>query len=113
MQEWDEVDVGSGPADEACAQVGSKEYDYQTRAMAECRHFIVALKKKLGEPPEGCDLRIKSNPHDFGTYWSVAAKFDPTIQAATEYAYRCESGAPRTWEEVGMSAPRVQTGRRR
>lgn len=103
---WDELDVGSGPPEEPCAQVGREGYAEQ--AKVECRQWIAALKLKLGEPPEGCELRLKSNPHDYGVYYSVVAKYDPAVEAAVNYAFDCEEKGPMTWAEVGLSAPVVR-----
>lgn len=94
---------------EDCAQVGREGYHEQ--ALAECRAYIAAIKKKLGEPPAECRLRVKSNPHDFGTYYSVVAECDD--ETGYEYALRAESEAPQTWDEVGMERPVAVKGRRR
>jgi hypothetical protein len=90
------LEIGSSPCNEECAQVGSD--GYYERAQDECKRFIALIREKIGKEPEGARLFIKSNAHDFGTYYEVAVKFDPEDQAATEYAYRCESDAPRFWD---------------
>jgi hypothetical protein len=97
--------IGSSPYGEDCAQVGSD--DYYTRARRECRAFIAQLIRMHGEPPTGCRLTVGSNPHDFGTYYSVDAVFDDANDAACAYAYRCEGEGPELWddaarEELGM-----------
>jgi hypothetical protein len=113
MADWEELDLGPIPAMEECAQVGARDYDYRERALAECRQYIAAIKKKLGEPPDGCELRVKSNPHDFGTYYSVVARFNPKDAQAVDYSYGADGNAPMTWEEVGMTAPIVKRGKGR
>ncbi len=92
----DYVDIGSSPSDEDCAQVGSP--DYYTRAKAECARFIELIRKTLGEVPPGAHLAVKSNPHDFGTYYEVVCYYQDDDEEARKYAYRCESDAPAKWD---------------
>jgi hypothetical protein len=93
----DSIEIGSSPAEEPCAQVGSD--NYYEMAHRECRALIRQLRRKLGQEPPGARLYIKSNPHDFGTYYEVACKFNENDEAATEYAYKCESECPQNWDE--------------
>ncbi|MDO8637597.1 MAG: hypothetical protein Q7R34_15420 [Dehalococcoidia bacterium] len=60
------------------------------------------IRKKLGPEPEGASLGIKSNPHDFGTYYEVLCYYDDENEEAAAYAYRCESESPTHWEEVPL-----------
>jgi hypothetical protein len=92
----DSLYIGSAPYGEDCAQVGAD--DYRARARAECHSFRRQLIRMFGEPPEGCSLVIKSNPHDFGSYLSVDAVFDGDNDEAVQYAYRCESEGPQEWD---------------
>ncbi|CAM2198439.1 Lipoprotein (plasmid) [Paraburkholderia kururiensis] len=96
------IEIGSAPSDEQCAQVG--ESDYPERSRAECRAFINQIKRAMGEPPDGVGLYVKSNVHDFGTYLEVAVKVAGVLTEeargkALEYAYRCESDSPASWDE--------------
>jgi alkanesulfonate monooxygenase SsuD/methylene tetrahydromethanopterin reductase-like flavin-dependent oxidoreductase (luciferase family) len=93
----DEMDIGCNPCDEPCVNLG--EEDYYPRARAECLRFIELVRKKLGPEPPGARLKVKSNPHDFGVYLSVVVSFEDTDEEARHYAYRCESEAPRTWQD--------------
>ena len=95
----DYIDIGSGPAYEECAQVGSP--DYAQRARSECNRFIELIRRKLGPEPEGAQLSIKSNPHDFGSYYEVVCYYEIDNEAATQYAFRCESDAPANWDDPG------------
>jgi hypothetical protein len=70
----DYIGIGPAPAEEECAQVGSP--DYARRARAECRRFIELLRRTFGEEPEGAQLMIKSNPHDFGAYYEVVCYYE-------------------------------------
>lgn len=93
MREY--LEIGSAPADEPCAQVGDP--DYGIKATDECRRFIELIRATLGPEPHGARLTIKSFPHDFGSYLEVVCKFDPTIESAVAYAFRCEAEAPTRW----------------
>ena len=91
------IDLGSSPYGETCAQVGTEDYVF--RAKRECKVYISQLRRCMGEEPNGAELRVKSNPHDFGSYLSVVCYFDSDNQAATEYAFRCEAQGPESWDE--------------
>lgn len=93
------------PYEESCAQVGAIYYDYTSRAKHECRLFIEAIRAKLGAEPDGAVLRVKANPHDWGTHYSVRCYYETDKPDAVDYAFKCESDAPATWAEVGMTAP--------
>lgn len=92
----DEISIGSTePCGEDCPQVG--EPDYHTRARENGKRFIATLRFMFGPEPEGAALRIRSNPHDFGSYLDVVCRFDSANEIATRYAYRCEADAPEQW----------------
>jgi hypothetical protein len=107
----DYVEIGPCPHDEEAAQLGQPDFD--AKNIAECRQFIRAIRIKCGEPPEGAELRMKSNPHDFGVYREAAVYFDTNNEEAAAYAYRCEDEAPATWKECGLEAPVASAGRAR
>jgi hypothetical protein len=96
MRDW--IDIGSSPPEEDCAQMGSG--DYYERARMECRAYIGLLRRALGDEPPGASLAVKSHPHDFGNYLSVACYFDPHSEAAADYAFRCEAEGPQQWDDV-------------
>ena len=93
----DEMDIGCNPCDEPCASVG--EPDYYPRAKAESDRFIELIRKKLGDEPPGARLKVKENVHDFGIYLSVVVSFYDSDEEARNFAYLCESEAPRTWQD--------------
>lgn len=100
----DYISIGASPADEDCVEVGSPDYERKSRI--ECAAFREAIRKKLGPEPIGAQLRLKSLPHDFGTYLEVVCYHDES-DAAISYALKCESEAPTTWAEVEMENPLV------
>lgn len=91
----DYLELGSSPADEDCAQLGTD--DYAARARAECQRYIALIRQVVGPEPAGAHLRIKGFPHDFGTYYAVVCAFTPESQEAIDYAWRCDAEAPTTW----------------
>jgi hypothetical protein len=92
----DFLPLGPTPSDEACAQVGTA--DYQAQAIHECRRFIALLRHTFGGEPQGARLAVKAFAHDFGTYYEVICRFDPDDQEAVDYAWQCEGHAPATWQ---------------
>jgi len=90
--------LGETPCEEPCEQVGPN-YN-PTRARLEC----VVLREqliRLNPPPENTTGRyiIKSNPYNFGSYFSVEAEFDDKDQTAIDWAYEVESIFPEFWDE--------------
>lgn len=98
----DYINIGSTPCEESCEQVPYKD---PGKAKRECLQYIEAIRKKLGNEPQGAQLKIKSFEHDFGTYHEVVCYFDDTLEESQEYAFKCEGESPATWAEVGMLAP--------
>lgn len=95
------MDIGAAPPMESCAQVGRD--DYYDRARKECKAYIGLLRRTFGDEPDGARLSIKSNPHDFGNYLSVVCYYDPELDAAGDYALRCESAGPQEWDDVARA----------
>jgi hypothetical protein len=108
----DTVEIGGAPFEENCAQTGSKQYDAYELNRLECRAYIVALKRKYGEPPDKALLRIRDYQHDFGTYCETVCRYDTDDEAAMAYATKVEKGLA-TWASVGMWPPVTydETGR--
>ena len=99
----DYIDIGSSPANEPCAQVGTE--DYAQKARAECQRFLELIRTNMGEEPGSARLSIKANSHDFGTYYEVVCYYDDTDEEATRYAVRCRDDQPAEW---GEDAPPAQ-----
>lgn len=101
----DKLHLGTTPAEEECAQVGSP--GYRDRARLECSQWITALTQHFGEPPDGAKFKIVSESHDFGSTLEVAIEFDSDNEKAVEFAFRVEESAPTSWADYGMKAPRM------
>ena len=94
----DYLEIGPVPCEEDCQQVGTESYS-PVAAREECHRFIRAIRTTVGHEPQGAWLTVRSNPHDFGTYYEVAVKYDDNYPEAFEYALRVESDAPTRWPE--------------
>lgn len=94
----DYIEIGPTPCDESCQQVGTPGYD-AAKARAECERFINAIRKVVGVEPTGAKLKVKSNPHDFGSYYEVVCMYDERLPDAVAYALNAESNAPTKWPE--------------
>jgi len=92
----DYVTIGSTPPDEPCAQVGSE--DYTQRSIVECNRYIGRIREFCGPEPEGAALKIKSFPHDFGSYLEVVCYYDTNNEEAINYAFKVEGEGPMRWE---------------
>ena len=99
----DYIEIGSTPPGEPCVQIGDE--NYSALASAECQRYIKKLREFFGPEPEGAELRIKSFPHDFGSYKEVVCYYNDNNEASAEYAFRCESDGPEYWH----SQPEVET----
>lgn len=95
----DYVWLGASPTNEDCAQVGFP--GYHDRAMAELREFKRMMEEHW-PPPEGlaCSYVIKSQPHDFGTYYELAAAFDPENDEESTWAFDAEVETPDEWDQA-------------
>lgn len=69
MEIWDYC--GTTPAGERCAQLGSDDYNRQ--AKAEAYALMRQIERMVGsELPAALEWKLVKNPHDFGTYYTIA-----------------------------------------
>jgi hypothetical protein len=94
----DYITLGSSPGNENCTQLGSDNYDIQSRK--ECLAFKHQLERLFSEPPEGCYFSVKSFSHDFGTYKEVVCYFDDSIEESCSFAYNAENNTPGSWDKL-------------
>lgn len=96
---FDYLSIGSTPADEPCAQLGSE--GYEEKARIECIAFLHQLNRLW---PEGF-FKLKWFPHDFGSYCEVIAMFDPNAppdNALTKAAFEAEANTPLKWDQAAL-----------
>lgn len=94
------IELSSVPVTESCAQVGAD--DYHERSLLECRVYRSQLERQFPISEElGSDVyyKIKSFPHDFGSYREVVIYYNTDNDAAVEYAYKVEGDLPENWDE--------------
>lgn len=88
--------LSTSPPEESCVQGD----DDPQKAVAEGRRYIKLLRKVLGPEPEDSELRTRSNPHDLGTYYTVAYFFDEDREDHIAYMRRIENDGPLAWEDT-------------
>mgnify|MGYP000175548546 CR=1 FL=1 len=101
------LELTSVPVDADCQQVGTKHYD-SAKARKECAIFMRQLERQ-SPAPGNAYLRIKGNSHDFGTYYEVAAVFNPEDEAENDWAYNLENNLPLKWDEQAWAELRQET----
>ncbi len=89
------IEIGQGPAEESCAQVGSSGYD--EIAPREAERSIHLIRDHLGTEPQGARLMVKRFPHEFGSYYETVCTYDEDNPEAMGYAMKCENEAPVRW----------------
>lgn len=95
----DYVDLSSSPIQEPGVQV-SKYVDYREDMINECKDFARQLMEIFPWHNEvGIDFVIKANPHDFGTYYEVNARFSDADEMSYDYAYWMQDHLPLTWDD--------------
>lgn len=96
----DKVELAAVPTDEPCEQVGPN-CNYERMRM-ECRAFAEQLRRQLGREPEGAQLSVKSNPHEFGPYYEVVCYYDVGNTEAMDYAWGLEANLPAKWDSEAL-----------
>lgn len=96
------LSIGSSPWGEDCAQTANE--GYEVRARKECQVFAAQLERfyvaAKGRPiPRGLRLETTENPHDFGTYYEVAAIAAEDDAEAIEAAEFLSDHGPEEWDE--------------
>jgi hypothetical protein len=92
--------LGSGPADEPNDSPATP--DGCRRA---CQAYVRAIRRKLGPEPDGAALEVREADRDGTRTYEVVIAFEDTNPLALSYAYHCDTEAPATWAEAGMTAP--------
>ena len=64
--------------------------DFDVKAITEGKLFIQQIIDHYGNPPDGGELKVKANDHDFGVYYSIEYYWDDTDPEAFEYGLNVE-----------------------
>mgnify|MGYP001570249163 CR=1 FL=1 len=103
----DSIDLSSVPTEEDCEQLGA---NYNApKARKECLVFREQLIRLLEKKSPywqvekklfpDVEIKIRSNEHDFGSYFSLVAIFNPEDESAVELAYWLEANLPEHWDQ--------------
>jgi len=82
----DYISIGSTPHAERCLPAGSP-HNLQRR---ECSIFANQILRHY-PIPQGANLTIKANQHEYGTYFEVNAYYDEDDPSQVEWAYAVEA----------------------
>ena len=105
------LELGAGPANEPCAQLGRTQ-DFAAANTLELLVYKAAIIALNGEPPLPLGFALVANGHDFGTYrtlWLVSEEVPLPGAAATWLAALEE---PSSWIAAGFPTPVVYRGAR-
>ena len=100
LPEFEEIFLGPTPNAEKCAQVGTSNYTVLTNM--EIQAYMFQLRRQFTNMPSSIALYKKANPHDFGTYYELVARFPIDDEDAMEYACRMEENLPDRWDEEAI-----------
>lgn len=108
MTTYYEIEVGSAPSEESCAQVG--EENYSKRSRKECAAYKSQILRHYPIPEDvDAGIRILVSPHEMGSYREVALTYSDEAGAA--WAEQVESDTKcvlRKWDEISMQALGLQ-----
>ena len=91
----DSISIGPVPCEEECEQLGP---DYSvSMARKQCRAYVNQIRRIYGKEPEGAQLIITTNRHDFGNYLDVEVVYENN--EGREYALLVEGHTPTVWDE--------------
>lgn len=93
MAEYLEFDTA--PCEENCVQVDSKK-DYMPEMRAEALRYVAMLEARFPNAPG--EFRVKSNPHDFGSYLEVRYYYNNEDENELNWAYFIEGNLPSRWD---------------
>lgn len=103
------LELGVGPANEPCAQLGCTP-DFAEANTLELLTYKAAIIAMNGEPPLPLGFALVTNAHDFGTYqtlWLVSAEL-PLPAAAQAWVDGLEE--PISWIDAGFPSPVTYEG---
>jgi hypothetical protein len=84
------------PHDEDCIQLGQPNYSAYSKL--EANLLMKQIIRELGNPPEGCRMKLIGCNHDFGTYYDIALEYDREKEEHAKWALKVEVGLPSKWD---------------
>lgn len=91
----DYIELGVTPCNESCCQVGRD--NYSKYGLLEAREFKRMLEALYADKLDLVTFRVKTCPHDFGSYYDVAIVYD--TEEGMNVAYEIEDSYPADWPE--------------
>ena len=96
--QYEQIDLGPAPCDEDCVQV-THNSAYLPAMKQEVNRFRELLMRKFINRPDNTTFELVRNDHDFGPYYTVAARFDANDIAGWAFALYCEGHTPQRWDD--------------
>jgi hypothetical protein len=93
LNQMEYMELGPTPCDEKCASVGEDDFAEQSRIETS------AYRKQLERLFPSAQFRVKSFPHDFGTYREACVFYEEDDEEGAELAYKAEANLPQSWDE--------------
>lgn len=103
------LELGAGPANEPCAQLG-RTPDFERVNRHELRAFQAAVIAVNGAPTAPLEFAAIANAHDFGTYWTlwVVSQVSVLPQGARRWLDGLD--VPLSWISAGFPPPVTYAG---
>lgn len=105
------LELGAGPADEPCAQLGQCA-DFAEVNTLELLAYKAAIIAINGEPPLPLGFALVANAHDFGTYWTLCLVSAELPLPGDAQAWLGSLVEPATWIAAGFPQPVTYEGAR-
>lgn len=87
--------LSTSPPEEPCVQGD----DDPILAQEEGMRYIDLIRRTCGPEPEGACLKVRGNPHDLGTYYTVVLFLDDAVEEHVAYMQGIELDGPLEWDE--------------
>lgn len=96
----DFITFDTAPVDENSIQVNPKT-NYLPEMRIEARKYAEFLQKRFPEYMEyDCNFSIKSQQHDFGTYYETVIYFNDKNEKSISFAFFVERNLPKKWADI-------------
>lgn len=90
--------LSTSPPEESCVQSD----DDPILAHAEGKRYIELIRKVCGPEPKDAQLKVRGNPHDLGTYYTVVLFLDDDVPEHIKYMQKIELDGPLTWDDEAV-----------
>ena len=103
------LELGAGPANEPCAQLG-RTHDFERVNRHELRAFQAAVIAVNDPPPAPLEFTAIANAHDFGTYWTLWIVSPVAVLPQGARRWLDGLDVPSSWIGAGFPAPVTYEG---